>query len=250
MAVEPGEDQRAGLHLLTSPVRRAIVDALANRAPCDDSGMTIDQLADVLDLHRTTVRFHLDQLAEAGLVTADFTRRFGVGRPRKIYRVATGSLTQAEGHEALRLMSELLTESFGQAELTPFEAGERWVGRHLGAGVDEPPAETLEAWLGKIARMIEVLRVWGYTPELSTSEQGRAVSIQLTDCPLMSLAEANPAVVCGIHRGLISGSMKHLGEPVTQVSLEPFVEPGRCQALVRTDRPLHPQQVTTRQDQP
>lgn len=233
-----GADRSPGLALLTSPVRRAIVDALAKHSDTDGGALTIDQLAEALDLHRTTVRFHLDQLAEAGLVSAEFTRRFGVGRPRKIYRLAPGSWAEAQGDDALRLLSELLAESFGQPELTPHVAGERWVDQHLAGAEVPPPAQTLEAWLGKVARMLDVLQVWGYTPDISTSEAGQSVCIHLSDCPLMSLAESNPAVVCGIHRGLISGSLKRLGEPDTEVSLRPFVGPGLCQAQVRLGHAL------------
>ncbi len=120
------EEPSAGAALLMSPVRRSIVDALAapGIASEDDGvgGLTASQLAGELGLHVTTVRFHLDQLVAAGLVTAEFTKRFGVGRPRKVYSATPGSLDDAAAHPALQVLTELLAESFGSG-VTPLEAG-------------------------------------------------------------------------------------------------------------------------------
>ena len=69
-------------------------------------------------------------------------------------------------------------------------------------------------------------------------EGGRAAEVTLAHCPFLELARANPAVVCGIHRGLISGSLEQLGETATRVSLEPFVDPTTCVAHVSTTTPF------------
>ncbi len=245
MAHAPDEVAPTGAALLTSPVRRSIIDALNDQegAEAAADGMTAAQLAEVLGLHVTTVRFHLDQLVAAGLVTAEFTKRFGVGRPRKVYAVAPGSLDEASPHPALQILSELLADSFG-TDVTPSEAGVRWARQHVPAD-DTGPAESAGQWLTKVGRMIDVLHDWGYTPDLSTSDGGRTCRIDLVSCPFLELARSNPAVVCGIHRGLITGAMEQLGERQTQISLEPFVEPGLCQAEVRTRTPFRPRPLPT-----
>lgn len=235
-----------GAALLVSPVRRRIVDTLANQrpggAPQDVAGMTAAQLAAVLDLHVTTVRFHLDQLVAAGILHAEFSREFGVGRPRKVYAVAPGALDEARDHDAFRILAGLLAESLGDGSLAPEEAGRRWSLRRLARSA-EAPADTPGRWLGKIAQMIDVLQSWGYTPELATSEGGRTVRVNLVRCPFIDLAREHPAVVCGIHRGLIAGAMESLGEDDTEVSLEPFVKPDLCRAHVRTRTPFRAQPV-------
>jgi hypothetical protein len=40
--------------------------------------------------------------------------------------------------------------------------------------------------------------------------------------------------VCGVHRGLLRGTLESLGEHETEVSLRPLVEPRVCLATVRT----------------
>lgn len=232
--------------LLASPVRRRLVDALAHvDAEGRGPGLTAAELAAEVALHVTTVRFHLDQLVAAGLVGAEVRRGGGAGRPRKFYTLAPGSLEDVDPRselEPLRLLSSLLaqtlTEGVSGQSVTPAEAGRRWAVEHVPAAVGARPADTPGRWLGRVAQMIDVLQEWGYTPELRTSEGGRAAEVTLAHCPFLELARANPAVVCGIHRGLIAGSLEQLGETATRVSLEPFVDPTTCIAHVSTTTPF------------
>ena len=86
--------------------------------------------------------------------------------------------------------------------------------------------------------MIDVLQEWGYTPELRTTDGGRTAEVTLAHCPFLDLARANPAVVCGIHRGLIAGSLDSWARTPPQVSLEPFVDDTTCLAHVSTTTPF------------
>lgn len=232
--------------LLASPVRRRLVDALALAdGDAVTPGLTAAELGTQVGLHVTTVRFHLDQLVAAGIVESAVRREGGAGRPRKVYSLAPGSLDDVDTHaEAnhLRLLSGLLASTLTQGvsghAMTPAEAGRRWAVDHVAPEQGSPPADTPGRWLGKLAQMIDVLQEWGYTPELKTSDGGRVAEVTLANCPFLDLARANPAVVCGIHRGLIAGSLAQLGEPGTRVSLEPFVDDTTCIAHVSTTTPF------------
>jgi hypothetical protein len=48
-------------------------------------------------------------------------------------------------------------------------------------------------------------------------------------------------VVCGIHRGLIAGTMSQLGEPDTTVDLHPFADGERCIARLRSPAHVPPE---------
>lgn len=232
--------------LLASPVRRQIVDTLAEAgAGTADPAMTAAELAHKVGLHVTTVRFHLDQLVAAHLVESALRRPGGAGRPRKVYTLAPGSLDDVDARadlDHLKLLSGLLAQTLSEGvsghAMTPAEAGRRWAVEHVPQQLEGTPADTPGRWLGKIATMIDVLQEWGYTPELTTSDGGRAAEITLAHCPFIELARANPAVVCGIHRGLIVGSLSQLGENATRVSLEPFVDDSTCLAHVSTTTPF------------
>lgn len=230
-----------GADAMASPVRRSIVETLQRFAaggqaadtPVGVTGMTAAQLATELGLHVTTVRFHLDQLEAAGAVTSDFTAVFGVGRPRKVFS-ATNHLGDrpAVTSSHHRLLAELLTSSFSSG-LSPEQLGERWAGENVHVPTS-PPASSPGQWLAKIGLLIDVLRQWGYSTNIETSDGGRSCRIDLFDCPFMDLAQTNPEVVCGIHRGLLAGTLRQLGESQTDVSLRPFIEPKLCHAHITT----------------
>lgn len=232
--------------VLASPVRRRILEVLGtdrvSSARLGAEGLTAAQLAKQLSLHVTTVRFHLDQLVAAGLVEASFHKHIGAGRPRKVYARVKGPRPTVSSHHSLLLLSTLLTEAFAvqgerQRALSPDEAGHRWAVENVPAEPGEPAA-TPGQWIAKLGLAIDVLSEWGYEPELVADAGGRDARIELTYCPFRELAKQNTAVVCGIHRGLIAGTMDRLGEPHTMVELHPFAEGERCIARLQAgDRP-------------
>lgn len=236
--------------LLLSPTRQAILDALEDpvSSGADDAmetsaghGHTAGELAAALGLHVTTVRFHLEQLVSAGLV-ATALRRGSVGRPRKLYidardsedRVAPGALGVPG---ALQAFTELLTSAYADAAagapLDPEAAGRQWMESHTDRPVP-PPATTPGTWLGKVGQAVDLLEEWGYEPELRTTSGGRTVELTLHDCPFMGMARAHPEVVCGIHRGLIRGTLAAVGEQDADLELLPFVTDYTCLARVTT----------------
>ncbi len=202
----------------------------------DAGGMTAAQLAEDLDLHVTTVRFHLHHLEDAGLVVSHFTAVFGVGRPRKVFALAPAPETETavSGESHHKRLAALLATSYSSG-LSPEDVGERWADEniHLTAGT---PATTPGAWLSKMGQLVDILGQWGYGTNVTTTDGGRSCRIDLFDCPFMDVARANPDVVCGIHRGLLTGTLNQLGEDQVDVSLQPFVGPRLCHARIRTDR--------------
>lgn len=243
--------------LLASPVRRSIVDLLADPGALavEQTGtragpfprrpsLTASELSRLLGLHVSTVRFHLDQLVSGGVLESAFVRTGGAGRPRKVYAVAATAPDDDTRNESLRVLSALLTGAFsaqtGRDPLTPEQAGENWAREHVSPPQDPTPAPTPGGWLSKVGQMMDVMRGWGYVPELTTEQGGHAARVDLKDCPFRELAEQNPTVICGIHRGLIAGTMARLGEPDTAVDLTPFVEPGLCVAHLVKTRPFPP----------
>lgn len=247
-----GTVPEGGAGLLTSGVRRRIVEHLGSLPrlavegrPTKDQGMTAGELGDVLGLHSTTVRFHLDQLVAAGLVTSHFVRRGGAGRPAKKYVVAEGRLEDVMGAGApaagpYKVLAGLLASAFEptegeQAPPTPEEAGREWVRRRLAVqeeSEEQAPAATTGEWLGKMGAVVDLLEEWGYTPDLAVGGRDGDVMLTLHDCPFLDLARVHPAVVCGVHRGLLRGALEAAGESGARVSLRPFVDARTCHAVL------------------
>jgi predicted ArsR family transcriptional regulator len=55
-------------------------------------------------------------------------------------------------------------------------------------------------------------------------------------CPFHDLAEAQPEVVCAVHKGLVDGALTELGSELRVEGLDVFVRPDLCRArLARRD---------------
>lgn len=238
-----------GAALLTSAVRRRIVEQLAelprlaSAGRTREEGMTAAELGAVLGLHTTTVRFHLDQLVNAGLLRSQFVRSGGAGRPAKRYAVVPAELDAGQQPPSTegpyRLLASLLADAMAEDEegrLTPEEAGREWVRRSMAArrGEHDAPetAATTGEWVGKVGAVVDLLTEWGYVPDLSLDGTEGDVTLTLHDCPFRDLARVHPDVVCGVHRGLLRGALESAGEDQAHVSLTPFVTPSTCSALL------------------
>lgn len=268
---------RDGLALLRSDVRRALYEHLADlpEPPEDDHrphGRSAQELADVVGLHLTTVRFHLDQLVAAGLLTSVQAPPAGAGRPRKLYAVPGVRLTAPSDPEALEAYAAL-SEIVGRAvprgtnadeagadvpdQLTihPVEAGpldqtpaileqsgRQWARDHVARLAhrveDSAPATTPGAWLGKVGAVIDLLVGWGHAPAVRTAAGAREVDIILRDCPFLALAKDSPQMVCGVHRGLLRGALDALGEESAELDLQPLVDHRTCRAHLSITTPF------------
>lgn len=243
-----------GLLLLQSPVRRQLIEILSNLPAVPtrgepytrDQGLTASELGQRVGLHLTTVRFHVDQLVDAGLLVAHDVK-IGVGRPRRHYAVDPGRLTSLTEPETYRLLEALLADSFVDAQSTnqpqtAEQAAANWVARNaetvVPTGLPLDPARSQGHFLAKVGALLDVLQVWGYTASVQSRNDGHTVELGLRHCPIRELAESNPAVACGVHRGLIRASMAALGEDDATIGLIPFVEPDLCVAHVTTNHPF------------
>ena len=237
--------------VLESAARRELVTVLEELGSA-----SAPALAARMGLHVTTVRFHLERLVAAGMVTSQIAAEHGVGRPPLLYSVTPGSTAGEQEHAAgevsdhdrhLLSLTDVLIAGFREASagrrVSPEEAGAQWSKVHARdlIGISESDrdrARTAGQWMAKIGRMVDLLQAWGYRPRLDGYDGGGTVEIRLLDCPFLELARADPDVVCGIHTGLIRGALAQFGEPDAEVDLEPFTEPPLCRARILTRNSL------------
>ena len=190
--------------------RQLILDAL--RAASD--GLDTNQLAERLDLHPNTIRWHLGRLTDSGLVRATPGRTHGRGRPSVVYRLTGDGI--ARGRDEYRLLATMLTDvvSADRTGATrAYEKGLRW-GRHLRQA--DPHAS-----------LAQILDQQGFAAE----QQGD--QLEMRRCPFYALAETSPQVICTLHHGIIDGVLDEAGSEERVERLEPFVEPGLCIARLK-----------------
>src|SRR3954467_10791043 len=116
MAPLPLPDRVAALAALDDPTRRAVFDLVARAA----TAISRDAAADALGVSRRVAAFHLDRLAEQGLLVVEYRRPPGrsgpgAGRPAKLYRRSEDEVAVSlpERHYDLvgGLLAEAVTES-------------------------------------------------------------------------------------------------------------------------------------------
>ncbi|PEG41229.1 transcriptional regulator [Mycolicibacterium agri] len=215
------------------------------------------ELASRINLHITTVRFHLDALCDQGALERVRMNRDGVGRPRTGYRTVEERLDY-------RVLAEVLAMELGRtAEKRARRAqrtGLRWAKRIAGSRGEAPAddAERATPLDRGAALAADIFDRMGFDPELvapsepmaslsSDSEQvvEKQRVIRLRACPVRELARSHPEVTCGIHLGLLQGLLDTAAAtgppPAAQVNgvstrLDPFVEPELCIARLASRR--------------
>jgi predicted ArsR family transcriptional regulator len=185
--------------------------------------MSIVAIADVLDVHPNTVRFHLDSLVGDGQVEQVEPGRKGPGRPPLMFQ-AVRQMDRG-GTRHYRLLAEILTTAFA-AERDPrakaLAAGQAW-GRKL----ESVPADAASAE-DAIDHLVEVLDDLGFAPERRTADGEQQVGLR--HCPFLELAENRTNVICPLHLGLMQGALETWRAPVAVERLDEFVDPDLCVA--------------------
>ncbi|HEX2298808.1 MAG TPA: helix-turn-helix domain-containing protein [Pseudonocardiaceae bacterium] len=197
-----------------------------NGAPSD-----VPELAARSGLHPNTVRFHLKVLVDAGLAGSRPDPRGGSGRPRLVFTATTpGPVDQhLNGYH---LLAEILAGYLATTDRIPLtlaeEAGRAFARRHpLPTG----PLDTMSADEA-VRRVVAMFAELGFEPELD--RDGSQLRLRLHACPFHAVASKHPAVVCGMHLGLLKQTLADLDAPVETIGLEPFVGTHLCIAHLGT----------------
>jgi predicted ArsR family transcriptional regulator len=211
-------EQAALRRALADERRVSIVDELRS----NPRGLDVRELADRMELHENTVRWHLGVLDDAGLIDAEPAANGRPGRPRMLYRLRPGSAAASHGDEH-RLLATILTgavAALSNGEERAREAGKAW-GRFLVRSPSPLDRVGEDEALGEVARLLDEE---GFAAEPKGSE------IHMHRCPFHDLAESNPEIICGVHLGLMAGALEELGSDLEVEGLDVFVRPDLCVA--------------------
>jgi predicted ArsR family transcriptional regulator len=196
-----------------------------------EAGPPLDarELAETTGLHVSTVRFHLEVLAGAGMVASEFEHRPQRGRPRQVWRAVAQSAVGPEG--GYRMLAEILSDYLEAGPAEPgavgMEIGEAW-GTRLARSRGDGGAP-------RLARLVAMLAELGFSPEVV--EATAETELRLHSCPFLAVATANPRLVCSAHLGLMRGALTEIGIPLVATQLDPLVEPSLCVAHLQKTSP-------------
>jgi predicted ArsR family transcriptional regulator len=224
--------QVSSIATLGDSLRRALYRYVISRA----EPVNRHQVAEGAGVARHVVKFHLDRLAEVGLLAVEYARPAGrrgpgAGRPAKLYRRSARelavSLPQRDYQLAARLLARAVTDAEREGVAVGVALGQaaRRTGRALGdrarriAGARPTSAGLLAAATG-------VLVECGYEPRPD------GTGLVLANCPFHGLVEEHTDLVCEMNLDLLSGLLDGLQHPELTSRLEPT--PGLCCVQLRT----------------
>lgn len=218
----PGLEAVAALSALDDPVRRRLYDYVC--ASSDPVGR--DEAAAGAGIARPLAAYHLDKLADEGLLTVAYARRSGrsgpgAGRPAKLYarsdRELAASIPPRDYGLAARLLAEAVaSDTAGGTGRALSDAADR-LGRDLARDTPDPPPD-----------IEEILRARGYEPYRDADG-----TLRLHNCPFHAAAQLHPEAVCAMNLALLRGLLAGLDAPGRTAVLEPA--PGRCCVAIRQE---------------
>jgi predicted ArsR family transcriptional regulator len=214
----PLAQRLAAMTALDDPTRRALLDFVA-RHP---EPVGRDAAAEAFGLPRSTAAFHLDRLADQGLLDVVYRRRSGrsgpgSGRPAKLYQRADRETTVSVPERHYDLAAQLLAAAVDRSANTGAPVGDaladaaEQAGRALGSGAPG---------------LREVLEGNGFEPR--TEPDGTVV---MGNCPFHRLVDEHPETVCTMNLHLLRGVACACGADPEALRLDPA--PGRCCVTVR-----------------
>ena len=218
------EDRLAALAVLAEPLRRRFYLHVASST----EPVSREAAAESLGVSRSVAAFHLDKLAEAGVLDVEYRRPPGMsgpgaGRPTKFYRRAERELDFSMPERRYDLAAAILAQAVSDARERAIPVDEalcaaaRDFGRVIGASLDDATDGVSE---NELERVLAILTAHGYEPD----RPGDVVTLQ--NCPFHVLADQHRELVCGMNLNMLEGVLEGAAAPDLTARLDPT--PGRC----------------------
>jgi predicted ArsR family transcriptional regulator len=186
-----------------------------------------ESAASALGIARSVAAFHLDKLADLGLLEIEYRRPEGrsgpgAGRPAKLYRRALGeiALSVPERHyDVAALLFARAVEKSADGSISTTVAL-RTVARAYGHTIGSLRHDHEIKTSTPVEHLCSLLADHGYEPRLE------AGIVTLANCPFHALAQEHRNLVCGMNLELIRGVVEAAGLPDDVARLDP--KPERC----------------------
>jgi predicted ArsR family transcriptional regulator len=218
VATEAPLDDIAAIRLLDEPVRRRLYEwVVAQGRPVGR-----DEASGALHIGRPLVAFHLERLADAGLLDSGYRRLNekrgpGAGRPARVYwRGEREFSVSLPGRRYERVADVFATalERIGKAGERPIHDAAETVGEQLATDVDGATPRQ---------RLLHVLEESGYEP-LADADSG---TIRLRNCPFHALVDDHRDLVCGANLAMAEG-ITHAAHADGELTPTLDPQPGYC----------------------
>src|SRR2546428_1400151 len=228
--------QIAAIASLDEPVRKGLYRYVVARR----REVGRDEAARALHISRALAAFHLDKLAERGLLEVSYrrlTRRGGraAGRPARLYRRSGRALafTLPPRHYELagKLLVRAVADAASPATRRALEHAARAAGRRLAAAA-RPFARARTASTRGLGEALAELSEHGFEPARTHGQ------VRLSNCPFEGLAQDCRPLVCGMNLALVRGALTGVRARGVRAEFRPAS--GSCCVILRVSPHPHP----------
>jgi predicted ArsR family transcriptional regulator len=150
-------------------------------------------------------------MRDVGLLQVHVDARGVVGRPQHRYSLSAAAPSLGLEPPSFPILARMLARAAMLAGVDAADAVEagREQGELDGTGIAAEGRPCLDA-------LVTELDALGFDPavvvdDADADSQGAGVTIGFMHCPFRDLAEANPDLVCSLHRGLVEGFVGAVG---------------------------------------
>lgn len=183
--------------------------------------LSTSEVAESLGLHANTVRPHLERMRDVGLLESRPDTSGAVGRPQKLYNLTPDAPSLGLEPPVFPMLARMLLSLAAEAGIDPDAAAD--AGRDEGRRMAHRAPRTAPC-VDAAVRMLDDL---GFDP--ARADDDGVAEVAFTHCPFADLAEAQPDLVCSLHRGLLEGFVDEMGG-ATVVAFHDLADRAPCRS--------------------
>jgi predicted ArsR family transcriptional regulator len=216
--IRPRSSRIAAVTSLSDPTRLALYELVSRSS----EPVSRDAAAEAVGLSRSTTAFHLDRLADEGLLQVEYRRLSGKtgpgsGRPSKLYRRVADEVTVSVPERHYDFAGHVLASAIERSMET-------------GTAVKDALSEIAEDAGRVLAEgsesLTDSLEENGFEPMAEGSD------VVLGNCPFAALAQRHTGLVCEMNYHLVKGMEQAARDSHTVRS-----EPGAARCCIRITPP-------------
>lgn len=208
--------------MLADPIRRKLYDVVSNQ----DAPVSRESAAKAAGISRTLAAYHLDKLAEIGLLDISYARRDGrtgpgAGRPAKRYTRSQREISVSLPPRNYNLLARILADAVAADTSGSIRTTLTKVAEREGVTVGTQTSDLMAA-----------LTATGYEPVIAESGD-----IILRNCPFHQVVQQHAALVCELNCAFIHGTLAGAGADPARAELSPRL--GRCCMTIHAEASSH-----------
>jgi predicted ArsR family transcriptional regulator len=193
-------------NVLADPTRYHIYEYIAT----NQKEVTVQEIADVFQIHPNVARLHLSKLEDIHLLVAETKKTGKGGRPSRLYRTSDHVIQLHFPFRDYQLLAKIAIqalEKLGEAGLQAL----RQVGKQFGEETikrELPNSQlTVEQKLDIISNTAKMI---GFRYQYSQSDDQAIINFHIHNCPFKEIANESQETVCYMHHAFIQGMFEAL----------------------------------------